>query len=187
MSSPLSQWILWLHSRAIATGRVPEVTEESLEFMMGIGGLSQAEPTEAHEAGLQIYDGRPSSELARKVQRRSLQEARSLPLILRNVDERGYTALNVRALLQHFFELQGSPTEGDALGEDGWMVYADLTAAINAAPDRTRVVAWLLIAGFIPAEISLLLESNGSRLVNRAMREIARILEGKHNASTDTH
>jgi hypothetical protein len=162
---------------------VPEVNQESLEFMMGIGGLAQDEPTEAHEAGLQIYDGRPSSETARRVQKRALQDARSLPLILRNIDEVGYTSLNVRAALNHFFELQAAPPAGDALAEDGWMVYADLTGAINEAPDRTRTVAWLLIAGFIPAEISTLLGSNGSRLVNRAVREIAHTLEGKRNAT----
>lgn len=103
-------------------------------------------------------------------------ELGSQELALANVDEAGYTAINIRSLLvNHFWSCKSAALESDA-----YSAYIDLSTAINQASDRTRTVAWLLIAGLGPQEIGKLLATNGSRKINRAMAELAKILGGRY-------
>lgn len=59
--------------------------------------------------------------------------------------------------------------------------------AIRKASDKTRTVAWLLVAGIGPQELGKLLNTNGSRKINRALAELARILEGRQHYAEANH
>lgn len=182
--SPLAQFIMWLHERRAHEGRIPELTAESLTLLEGLYDRPVAEHTphqDLYNVGQELHDGRPHSDEARRIQRHAMLELGSIDLALSNVDEAGYTAINIRALLaNHFWTCKGSPLESD-----GYSAYIDLSSAINLASERTRVVAWLLIAGLGPQEIGKLLATNGSRKINRAMAELAKILGGRYYGKTD--
>jgi hypothetical protein len=178
MGSPLSNFITWLHTRAVEDGRVPNLTPEAYAVMLGILGEPLGDNPnlrEAHLVGLELHDGRPHSDLARRIQRRAVSELSDLELTLQNVDAAGYTPINLRALLSmHFDTLRYAP-----LGSDANVTYLDIKVAINKASDKTRTVAWLLVAGIGPQALGKLLDTNGSRRINRALAELARILEGR--------
>ena len=180
MVSHLAEFILWLHARAEQEKRIPFMTPEALAVLCGLRHQPVIAETDEYRVGLELRDGRPHSELARRLQRRAMAETDDPMLVLANVDEAGYTVINIRALLsQHYWSLQDAP-----LGTDANCAYIDLTTAINRASDRTRLVAWLLIAGLGPQEIGKLLATNGSRKINRALAELARILEGRFYEKT---
>lgn len=177
MPSHLANFILWLHERAVAEGRVPDISDEALDLLDAVemGGDRESAcrfPNVA--AGAEIYAGRPRCELARQIQRRAIARTRRLGLVLLNVDEVGYTPLNVRALLtHHFVELMDAD-----VGTGAHSAKVDLELAANRATDRSRAAAWLLIAGYSSPEIGRILGTNGSRVIGRAMKELATILEG---------
>lgn len=186
MGSPLSTFITWLHLRAVEDGRVPSITPEAYAVMMGILGEPATEHTANREAqlvGLELHDGRPHSDLARRIQRRAVSELTDLELTLQNVDAAGYTTINLRALLStHFDALRYAE-----LGSDANCAYLDIRTAIERASDKTRTVAWLLVAGIGPQELGKMLNTNGSRKINRALAELARILGGRHYEGTAAH
>lgn len=181
MGSPLSQFIIYLHERALADGRVPALTDHELTVLDAIRrGTGSAEDQEV-SVGLELYDGRPHSDLARRIQRRAVSTLSDLDLALQNVDEAGYTAINLRSLLStHFDNLRYA-----ALGSDANCAYLDIRTAIEQASDKTRTVAWLLVAGIGPQELGKMLNTNGSRKINRALAELARILEGRYYAESN--
>lgn len=192
--SALGQFILWLHKRAQQAGRITVSCEEATQVLEALyGGMEfnlttrmKTETklrhkfeglTDAQIAGLELRRGRPRNELAKKIQRVVINQIRSLDLVLCAVDELGYTPLLIRSLLQnHYWELRRHP-----LGSDAYVVYADLNHAINRATDKTKIVAFFLIAGCGPQEIGAVLKTNGSRRIGKAMAELSRILEGKTN------
>lgn len=180
MASPLANFITWLHVRAVEDKRVPALTDDAYAVMLGILGEPIGDNpalNDAHAVGLELHDGRPHSDLARRIQRRAVSELADLELALQNVDTAGYTPINLRALLSmHFDTLRYAP-----LGSDANAAYLDIKVAINKASDRARAVCWLLIAGVGPQEIGKLLNTNGSRRINRALVEVARILEGRQH------
>lgn len=184
MGSPLSQFIVYLHQRALADGRVPALTEHEIEVMDAIRFGAREQPGDAEiDTGMELYDGRPHTDLARRIQRRAVSELADLTLTLENVDAAGYSPINLRALLSiHFDTLRYAP-----LGSDANAAYLDIKVAINKASDKTRTVAWLLVAGIGPQELGKLLNTNGSRKINRALAELARILEGRQHYAEANH
>lgn len=185
MVSPLGQFILWLNERASAEGRIPEINDEALDLLNALRDGATREDARKFETihvGLELRDGRPHSDTARKVQRRAVSELENLGLALVNVDEAGYTAINVRAFLtHHFFDLRRAPA-----GSDANCAYVDLIGALRQASERARLVACLLIAGYKTQEVGELLSKrnqkteNGSRHIHRALAEVSKILEGKY-------
>src|SRR5262245_39102143 len=124
MASPLAQFITYLHTRAQAEGRVPELDTAALQFLSAVaGGPADWLPkTEEVNAGLELHDGRPHSDLARRIQRRAVSELTDLELTLENLDAAGYTTINLRALLStHFDRLRYAP-----LGTDANCAYIDI-------------------------------------------------------------
>lgn len=181
--SPLGSFILWLNDRALSEGRVKNTTEQASDILIALRhGADLAGADEAARIGLELRDGRPHSEVARQIQRAALARLRDLTLLLINVDEQGYTPVNVRALLSiHYGELAYA-----ALGTDANCAYIDLDVAIKQASDKSRIVAELLIQGKGPQEIGEELKTNGSRRINRALAEIAKILEGRYGGKETT-
>lgn len=171
--SPLGTFILWMHDRAAE--RVEDIiANELIEALRH--GHTVPDPTEARIAGLELRDGRPRSDLARKVQRGAMARLHDRRLALDYLDAVGYTPVNVRSFLSvHWAEL-----ERGELASDENCVYIDLKHAIERAGEQTRTVAELLVAGLGPQEIGTQLSTNGSRRINRAMGELARILEGRY-------
>ena len=184
MASPLAQFINYLHERAVAEGRVPNLTDHELDVLDAIrlGGRDEWKKDDVEiTAGLELHDGRPHSDLARRIQRRAVSELADLELTLQNADAAGYTPINLRALLStHFDSLRYAE-----LGSDANAAYLDIKVAIGRASDKTRTVAWLLVAGLGPQELGKLLNTNGSRKINRALAELARILEGRQNGNSN--
>lgn len=174
--SALGQFVSWLHRRAEQAGRLDVTCDEAAQVLAALyGGPVSTPATEAQIAGLELRSGRPRNELAKKIQRTAISRLRSLDLTMRAVDELGYTPVLVRGLLQaHFWELKRAP-----LGSEAHLVYTDLSSAIDRATEKTKVVAFLLIAGLGPQEIGAALKTNGSRRIGKTMSELSRILEGR--------
>lgn len=170
--SPLGQFILWMHDRA--TERVENISAtELIETIRH--GEQVPDPTEARIAGLELRDGRPRSDLARKIQRGAMTCLHDHRLTLEYLDTLGYTPVNVRA----FLSIHWTALETAALGSAENCILIDLKTAIERASTITGTVARLLIAGLGPQEIGSQLSTNGSRRINRAMAELSRILEGR--------
>lgn len=176
--SPLGAFILWMHDRA--TERVEDSTAEVLIHALRTGTHTLAGPTEAEQAGLELRDGRPRSDLARKVQRGAMARLHDRRLALDYVDAVGYSPVTVRS----FLSVHWAALEDADLASDENCIYIDLKHAIERAGETTRQVAELLIAGLGPQEIGATLHTNGSRKINRAMAELARILEGRYGGQT---
>ncbi len=185
--SALGQFIYWLHNRAQQAGRIDINCEEATQLLdalspTGLQSLArlrrQAEGlTEAQIAGLELRSGRLRSALSKKVRRAAVRRLRAPGLAVHAVDELGYTPVLVHGLLQnHFWELESAP-----LGSEAHLIYVDLSSAIAQATERTKVVAFLLIAGLGPQEIGTVLRTNGSRRIGKAMAELSRILERNNN------
>src|SRR5262245_33263325 len=130
MASPLAQFIVYLHTRALQEGRVPSLTNEAYAVMLGILGEPIGDNpalNDAHAVGLELHDGKTHSDLARRIQRRAVSELADLELTLENVDAAGYTTINLRALLStHFDTLRYAP-----LGSDANCAYVDIKTAIE--------------------------------------------------------
>jgi hypothetical protein len=177
--SPLGTFIFWMHDRA--SERAENITATELIAALRYGH-QVPDPIEARIAGLELRDGRPHSDLARKVQRGAMARLHDRRLALDYVDAQGYTPVNVRSFLSvHWGDLEDAE-----LGSDENCVCIDLTSAIARAGDMTRTVAELLIAGLGPQEIGATLKTNGSRRINRAMAELSRILEGRYAGAETT-
>lgn len=174
--SALGQYVLWLHRRTKAAGCIKETDTEATQLLDALyGGPVNNPATKAQIAGLELRSGRPRNELAKKVQRAAVNRLRSLELVMHAVDELGYNSVLVRGLLQHhYWELKRAP-----LGSDAHIIYTDLNSAIDRASDRTKAVAYLLIAGLGPQEIGAVLKTNGSRRIGKAVAELSRILQGR--------
>jgi hypothetical protein len=172
--SSLGEFTLWLHKTAVVTTQ----TQTASELLAALGGAQYPAGealTEAQIAGLELRSGRPRSQLARTVQRAAIRRLRELPLVLRAVDELGYSTTLVRSLLQtHYMKLQEAP-----LDSFEYAVYLDLKQAVQRASGRTQEIAKLLIEGYGPLDISDTLKTNGSRRISKATAELSRILEGR--------
>src|SRR5215217_1091122 len=115
MASPLAQFIIWLHTRAENEGRVPSIDAEAERFLLALNVGRSDFRDEVTLSALELHDGRPHSELARRIQRRATAETHDPDLVLANIDEAGYTPINVRALLsQHFWDLRYAALGSDA-------------------------------------------------------------------------
>lgn len=166
--SALGQFVLWLHKEAGAPPN--EITEE----------LSASAPPE-HPVARELYTGRIRSREARKIRKYALRALADLGLALRYIDAAGYTTVAVRALLtRHYDELWRSP-----LGSDAHCVYLDLCLAHKRLPPRLRAVVAATVAGYGPQEIGVAFGANGSRLVNRAIRAVVRVLEDGGERQSD--
>lgn len=176
MASPLADLVLWLHTRAVEDKRLVETSDEAAAFLAGCAGQPYSGADEAgYLVGLEIYSGRPHSDSARAIQRRAYRALHSLTLVLSNVDEAGYTAVNIRPLLEiHYQALNTAP-----LGSELHCVAIDLYGATLRASLITRDVAILLASSYSAAEIGARYQTNGSRRVAKAMTELAKILQGK--------
>lgn len=176
MVSALGQYILWLHEFARREGRLKIADAEASTILETIARTGPAPkgraPTEAEQLGLELRIGRPRSERAKHIRRVAVEQLQQPEVLLLAVDELGYSTLILRAILQgHYWRLKEA-----AAGSIEHAIYIDVQRAMSLASAGTRLVAYMLIAGYGPQEIGAKLQTNGSRRVGKALMELARIL-----------
>jgi hypothetical protein len=182
MTSAIGQLILYLNASARAEGRVTEYDETAKQVLDTLrsednprGRLPQGVVT-----GLELRRGSAHTPEAKAIRAYALGELRSYDRFLHAVDTIGYTPQLVRAALTLHWE----QLEADPLGSDGNCVLLDIQQAVAKATPTTRAVVAHLIKGDGPQQIGEALDTNGSRVVGRALKEVSRILEGCNGTPT---
>lgn len=190
------EYLLYLHRRAVAGGRVDrnDAADDLFAGLLGWGGPTV--DAEAREVGAELRANRAQTRAARQVLRVVRRQLWSGGSFLGFLDERGYSPFTVRVLLQmHFWSWRAS-----ALGTDEHTAALDIEVAINRLPAKEQFVLWCLTYGAAPQEIVALMADpeltparakralgrpiptdrkvNGSRTVKAAVAALCRELAG---------
>lgn len=189
MISSIGEYLLWLHQRNEITVTPP--------FLAALR-TGVADATEEAALGLELHQGRPTSKVAKRIDRLARRRLSDSSLLLAHIAENGFTPFNLRVLLgEHFWRLQKAE-----LNSEEHCLYLDVLTALQKAPIKTQLIAGLLIVGAGPQEVGICLggslstagivallrhnqrprearKVNGSREVNREMRRLAKLLSGK--------
>jgi hypothetical protein len=181
-SSNLSRLILLLHCEAERLGRIKEHHPDA-ERIIHILRAEQFELDrpwkslpECVRTGIELRQGRVNGETAKRIRKYALERLNEYGTFLMVADRLGYTTHVIRAaLLVHWERLKD-----EALGSDGNCIRVDIMAAVATASDEARYVAKQLSLRNGPQQLSKELGTNGSRLVSKALYELATILEGRN-------
>lgn len=169
--STIGQLVLWCHERATVRGLVKEQDDEATAILAAI------QSGEGHSVGIELRNGHLRSARARTIFKRALREFKSIDTCVYYVDTFGYDYLIVRSLItHHYLQLSRAP-----ITSDEYAIYQDLNHAYKQATEQTQLVIKLLAAGYGPLEIKDTYKLDASRLIRRAVAELARILEGVTN------
>lgn len=109
------------------------------------------------------------------LRRAAIGRLKVLPTVLLFIDNEGYTADGVRALLEHHYTRISNAPIG-SVESDTWL---DVRRGAEALPPEEYHAAQMLAAGYSVTEIGKILRVNGSRLVMASCKHIARYLEAK--------
>lgn len=180
--STIGQLILWLNERAREEGRIEvsdPVASLVIETLEGDGAVPDGRFRDLPlgvQVGLELRRGRAFSDEAKAIRSAALARLRDYEVFLAAIDALGYTPQLVRAALSIHFER----LLDEELGTAGNCVLLDIETARQRAPEDIQQAVDLL-PRMGPQDIGVELDTNGSRLVGRAMATMSRILEGRYN------
>jgi DNA-directed RNA polymerase specialized sigma24 family protein len=109
------------------------------------------------------------------VRRAAAKRLKVLPTVLCFIDDAGYTADAVRALLEH----HTTTISNARIGSPEKEAWVDINRAAEGLPPIQHLALKLLAAGYSVTEIGRALDVNGSRLIMAACRQIATTLEAE--------
>ncbi len=173
--SNIGAYVELLHRTIVESNRRSSLSNEILD------GIYTGE---GDSVGIEIYSGKLVSDESKKIVKRALSLLHSRAFLLQLIARGGYTPVTVRGILNNYDAFKGESIYNDESRRPGLsdarLVIVDIDYAISQASVDTQVVALSLIEGYNPKEISVLYGfSNCTRMVRRAVKELADILEGR--------
>lgn len=195
------EYLVYLHQRAVAGGRVDQ-NETATALFAGIAGATSAGADEdAYAVGVELRNNRAQSRAARQILRVVRKQLWAGGSFLGFLDEAGYSPFTVRVLLQmHYWRWRQMPP-----GSDEHTAALDVEVAVSRLPAKEQFILWCLSYGAAPQEIVALLADpeltparakaalrrpiatdrkvNGSRTVRAAIAALSRELRGGANVN----
>lgn len=175
MRSTLGDLVLWLRQEAERNGRA-QIQDPKAAAIIAALQTGQGDPD-----GVELYLGKPKSNIARQIMRAATNRLRDLSFTLFYIDEFGYTTISLRALLaNHYARLRSAPLDSDEND-----AYIDLQTALGKVSPQTRLICSMLVEGASPKEVGEKFATNGSRRISRACLDLVRVLEGPRKREDD--